>query len=68
MRLVHSHDPDFDHRPLTDDEIKAAIQAAHVSKWEYAALGEFPLAHVRELAEDRLLLALAERLKKDKVA
>jgi len=63
MRLIHSHDPDFDHRPLTDNEIKAAIHTAHLSMWEYAALGEFALAHTRECAVDRLLLALAKRLK-----
>lgn len=63
MRLIHSYDPSpGDDRALTTDEIKAAIQHAHTSMWEYVALGEFDLALVCERARDRLLLALHARL------
>ncbi len=61
MRLVHSHDP-FEHVPVTSEHIKAAIKQAHDSMWELAAQGEFALAHIRELAVDRMLLALAQLL------
>ncbi len=57
MRLVHTHDP-FEHVPVTPDQIKLAIKAAHDSMWELAAQGEFALAHVRERACDRMLDAL----------
>lgn len=66
MRIVHTHDP-FDRVPVTPDQIKLAIKAAHDSMWDYAALGEFALAHIRELAVDRMLLALAQLLPRDEV-
>lgn len=63
MRLIHSHDPSpGDDRALSLDEIKAALNHAHLSMWEYVELGEFDLAMVCERARDRLLDALATRL------
>lgn len=62
MRLVHSHDPCPEDRPLSQEEIQAAIQHAHESMWRHASVGEFPLASVCERARDRMLDVLAERL------
>lgn len=51
MRILHSHDPvPGDDRDLTTDELKAAAASMHQSMWTYAELGEFALAHVREVA------------------
>jgi hypothetical protein len=63
MRLIHSHDPSPDDaRILTIEEIGAAITRAHNRMWEYAAMGEFPVACVCEQARDRMLDALRARL------
>jgi hypothetical protein len=63
MRLVHSHDPvPEDPRPLSVEEIGAAIARAHEDMWAWAAKAEFQLAHVCEHARDRMLDALAARL------
>lgn len=67
MRVIHSHDPVPD-RPVSTDEIKATLLRLRQEMWEYAEMGEFPLAHMRESAMDRLLLALAQRLKEDEVS
>lgn len=64
MRVIHSHDP-VPERPVTVDEIKATLIRLRQEMWEYAELGELSLAHMRESAMDRLLLALAKKLKKD---
>lgn len=62
MRLVHSHDPCPEDRPLSQEEIQLAIQYAHDSMWGHAATGDFPLALVCERARDRMLDALSARL------
>lgn len=63
MRLIHSHDPVPEpSRLLTNEEIGIATYRAHTRMWEYAAMGEFPLACVCEQARDRMLDALSTRL------
>lgn len=63
MRLIHSHDPTpEDIRPLTTEEIGAAITRAHDDMWVWAARAEFHLAAMCERAVDRMLDALALRL------
>lgn len=66
MRVIHSHDP-VPERPVTVDEIKATLTRLRQEMWEYAELGEFSLAAMREGAMDRLLLALAQKLKEDEI-
>jgi hypothetical protein len=63
MRVIHSHDPvPEDDRSLTNEEIGEAVSRAYARMWEYAAIGEFPLASVCERAMNRMLDALAARL------
>lgn len=62
MRVIHSHDPCPEDRPLSQEEIQTAIQYAHDAMWGHASSGDFPLAAVCERARDRMLDALFEQL------
>lgn len=63
MRILHSHDPAPEpSRLLTIEEIGSAVYRAHNRMWEYAEMGEFPLANVCEQARDRMLDVLFARL------
>lgn len=64
MRLIRTFE-EFDDRDLTADEIKEALTRTHASFEEYISLGDIDQARVAYEARDKLLLALAERLKKD---
>jgi hypothetical protein len=55
-------------RDLTIDEIKEAIGHTQAAMLEYARLGRADQAQAAFNARDDLLLALAERLKKEEVA
>ncbi len=67
MRVIRSLE-EFDERDLTADEIKEAVRHAQASLEEYVRLGELDQAHAAYETRDYLLLALAERLKRDEVA
>ncbi len=67
MRLIWSFE-EFEDRDLTVDEIKEAIGHAQASLEEYSRLGELDQARGAYEARENLLLALAERLKKEEVA
>lgn len=62
MHVVHTHDPTPEpSRLLTNEQIGLAAKRAHDRMWEYAALGEFPLASVCAHARDRMLDVLFAR-------
>lgn len=67
MRVVHTFE-ESDDRALTTDEIKEALARAHASFEEYVALGDVDQARAAYEERDKLLLALAKRLKEDEVA
>lgn len=65
MRLIRSFEEEFEDRELTVDEYKEAIGHAQASLEEYARLGELDSARGAYDTREKLLLALAKRLKKD---
>lgn len=67
MRVVHTFE-EFDDRSLTTDEIKEALARAHASFEEHVSLGDVDQARAAYEERDKLLLALAKRLKEDEVA
>jgi hypothetical protein len=63
MRVIRSNE-----RDLTTDELKAAIAHAQASLTEHAKHGHLDQARAAYETRDNLLLALAERPKKEEVA